>query len=521
MPEIVVSPGTLEDCDFLIDTQVDAIAVGVGAPVPGDDELQPRAGTVHASARYRIDLAELAERAHFSGAAGATHVIDLPRVHAGSSVDLPWRGLPLRIILVGVGQSTHDDITKAGASLGRVTRGLDRVVTTVAATGDPAHAHALAHGYWLAAPQRWSLAAKEGRRPADQLVLLTPPAQVEQVEELLIHAEISAWSTWLSRDLSTVPANYKTPQWLADTMRRLAKEQRDITVTVRDATWLAKNGWGGVLAVGGGSISAPLLVEVTYRPAGAHGVPVVLVGKGVTFDTGGISIKRPRESMIPMKTDMMGAASAFAAVLGASRRKVNTPITALLPLAENHFGANSYRPGDVVTLVDGTQVDVKNTDAEGRLILADALAYATKHLSPSLIIDVATLTGAAALSLGRAHGALYGNTPDLVTQLRSAGERSGEKLWPMPLVSDYNSALESDVADVVNLAPSSVGAGSVTAALFLQRFVGETPWAHLDIAGPSLSDKDKGPSVKGPTGYGARLLVDFLVHYDKRDSGNL
>jgi leucyl aminopeptidase len=237
----------------------------------------------------------------------------------------------------------------------------------------------------------------------------------------------------------------------------------------------------------------------------------VLVGKGVTYDTGGLSIK-PREAMVPMKTDMTGAAVALATVLAAANEGVAHRVTAVLPLAENHFGGASYRPGDVLTIHGGTTVEIANTDAEGRLLLADALAYADAELEPDVVIDVATLTGAAKVALGTQLGALYGTDDELVAALAAAGEASGELVWPMPLVDEYEEAVRSDVADLRHVpADKAIGGGSITAALFLRHFAGRRPWAHLDIAGPARAGADRHEVTEGATGFGARLLLRYLV----------
>jgi len=237
---------------------------------------------------------------------------------------------------------------------------------------------------------------------------------------------------------------------------------------------------------------------------------VVVVGKGITFDTGGLSIK-PREAMVPMKTDMAGAAVALANVLGAAEAGLPHRVTAVLPLAENAFGGGSYRPGDVLRTYAGTTVEVANTDAEGRLVLADALAFADATLDPDVLIDVATLTGAASLGLGKQHAALYGADADLVAALEAAGTASGEPVWHMPLVEEYVDAVRSDVADLRHVPrDAKFGGGSITAALFLREFVGRRRWAHLDIAGPARAGSDAHEVTAGATGFGARLLLRYL-----------
>jgi len=333
--------------------------------------------------------------------------------------------------------------------------------------------------------------------------------------EVLRSAAATARAVWLARDLANMPSNLKNPAWLATQAQRLAAEN-GLQLRTRDEQDLEREGFGGTLAVGKGSASAPRLLELSYTPAApaGSGSHIVLVGKGITFDTGGLSLK-PREAMVPMKTDMAGAGVVLAVLSAAAELGVRHRITGLLPLAENAIGASSYRPGDVVTVYGGTTVEIGNTDAEGRMVLSDALAYAVASLDPDVLVDVATLTGAASRGLGRRHAALYSNTPELVAAFEAAADRSGERVWHMPLAEvqeEYGFALESSVADISHIASaaSKVGGGSITAALFLKEFVGDTPWVHLDIAGPARADKDEAEVTKGATGYGARLLLAFL-----------
>lgn len=508
VPEVVNAAGTLASCTFLDSDDVDAIAIAIGAPVDGDDELQPRAGTVDASARYGIDLAELADRANFNGAAGTTHTLDLPTVHARTAQTLPWAGLAQRIIFVGVGRESAVDLRRAGAALARASVGLARVVSPLAADTTDDDARAFIEGYLLACYTQPRLSARKRERgPAEQLVLLgNVPDRV--IESATRHA----WVTWLVRDLTNVPSNIKSPQWFTDRVLELSATE-GLDVTVWDEAALARDGFGGILAVGGGSARPPRLVTVSYTPfdvedaeAGRH---LVIVGKGITYDTGGLSIK-PREAMVPMKTDMAGAAVALATVLGASQARSPHRVTAVLPLAENHVGADSYRPGDILTLRGGTRVEIANTDAEGRIVLADALAYADAELAPDLLLDVATLTGAASVGLGRGHAALFSSDADLVTALEGAARSCGEQVWQMPLVEDYMPALRSEVADLRHVPMTAAGGGAITAALFLREFTGSRRWAHLDIAGPARATSASHEVPQGATGYGARLLLRFV-----------
>ncbi|MBD7919502.1 leucyl aminopeptidase family protein [Cellulomonas sp. Sa3CUA2] len=515
-PTVVLHGASVVDSPLLTDGSVDAVAVQVAPGRAGDDALQPRSGTPQAAARYGIDLSELAERAGLTGAAGEAFTVHLP-LPVGSSVELPWAGLPPRIVLVGVGDESPTALRRAGAALARATRGLRRVAATVGAqthhddAGAAQAARAVTEGYLLAAYSHPRITATPDTKAAAELVLLGRDGAA--VAAAVETARTGAEATWLVRDLANTPSHVKDPAWMADRARRLATKA-GLDVQVLGPRELAAGGFGGILAVGSGSASTPRLVRVSYTPTGGGGRHVVVVGKGITYDTGGLSIK-PREAMVPMKTDMAGSAVALATVLAAARAQVPHRVTAVLPLAENHVGAASYRPGDVVTIHGGTTVEIANTDAEGRLVLADALAWADATLDPDVLVDVATLTGAATLGLGRQHAALYGTDDALVAALTAAGDRTGELVWHMPLVADYEEAVRSSVADLRHVPEDRrIGGGSITAALFLRRFVGERTWAHLDIAGTGRSTSDKHEITEGATGYGARLLLEYLSTLD-------
>ncbi|WP_210727054.1 leucyl aminopeptidase family protein [Sanguibacter hominis] len=510
LPEVVVASGRLADCTFLNADEVEVVVLPVAPGPEEEDGLEPRHGTIDAGVRYGIDLAELAERADFDGRAGQAHVIDLPRPQRAGTA-LPWAGLPERVVLLGLGRGSVGDMRKAGAALARRTRGRGRVLTTATGTDTPAHQRAFVEGYLLGAYRSPTQATGEpAPAPAEQLVLLG-----SHDEAAVEAAVLAARGTWLARDLTNAPANIANPAWIADVAARLGAEE-GLEIEVRDVAALRRDGFGGILAVGSGSASEPRLVTVSYRPVDDAGAVVagarhvVLVGKGITYDTGGIDVK-PRTSMVTMKTDMAGAAVVLATVLGAARSRSPHRVTAVLPLAENHFDGASYRPADVLRLYDGTTVEVGNTDAEGRLVLADALAYAGTSLAPDVVVDVATLTGAAVQGLGPHHAALYASDDALAATLEASAGRTGERVWRMPLVADYESAVTSSaVADLRNVPVESVGGGSIVAALFLQHFAGEQPWAHLDIAGPSIAEKDKHEIPAGATGFGVRLLLDAL-----------
>ncbi len=493
-PRIRPLPGTLTQALGAGGPRIDVLAL----PIAPGETPQPGDGTREACERLGIDLDQVLR-------------LEAPRAGAGELTRVPWSpsagDLVDRVVLVGTGDGSLTSARLVGAALARANRGRDRLVTTIGSgSAERSAAQAVAEGLVLGS----YLTPRTGVRTP-------PPPPLKRVDlvggepatvtEGVAHGVAVAEATVLARDLANTPSSVKGPAWVAARARRVGVET-GLAVRVRDHRELAAEGFGGILAVGAAAARPPRLVEVSY--AGGGGPHVVLVGKGITFDTGGISLKKT-ESMVSMKTDMSGAAVVLATVRACALLGVKVRVTALMPLAENAIGAAAYRPGDVITQYGGRTVEVRNTDAEGRLVLADALAYADATLDPDVVVDVATLTGAASLALGRGHAALF--TPDdaLAAELTDAGERTGERLWRLPLVPDYRSALDSDHADVCHIATApGVGAGAILAALFLQEFAGPRRWAHLDVAGTARSDKDAGLDSKGGTGFGVRLLLDWV-----------
>lgn len=342
------------------------------------------------------------------------------------------------------------------------------------------------------------------------LLVVREGTDVPAIREAVRRAREWAAATALARDLANAPSNVKDPAWLADTAAGLASAHPGLKATVRDEKWLTEQGFGGVLAVGGGSSRPPRLLELSWQPSEAPESPhLVLVGKGITFDTGGISLK-PADGMEMMRTDMAGGGAVIAAMISIARLGLPVRVTALVPAAENHVSGSAYRPGDVVRHYGGKTTEVGNTDAEGRMVMADALAYAVRQLQPDVLVDVATLTGAMKVALGLRTGGVFSSADELGDRVRAAGERSGESWWPMPLIDDHAEDVRSEIADVRQTPP---GPGNVTAALFLREFTGQLPWAHLDIAGPGRADKPYAEVVAGATGFAARTLVEFVSGY--------
>jgi leucyl aminopeptidase len=319
-------------------------------------------------------------------------------------------------------------------------------------------------------------------------------------------ALVLARATATARDLADTPSGAKSPAWFADQAVAVLGSVPGLELVVRDEAWLAEHGFGGVLAVGGGSSRPPRFLQISWSPEGADR-HAVLVGKGITFDTGGISIK-PNAGMADMRTDCSGGAAVVGAMAAIATLGLPVRVTGLVPLAENHVSGSAYRPGDVVRHYDGRTSEVTNTDAEGRMVLADALGWAVATLEPDVMVDVATLTGAMKVALGVRTGGLFATTDDLARRLVDAGGGTGESWWPMPLSAAYGPDVDSTLADVRQAPP---GPGGIVAALFLQRFTGGLPWAHLDIAGPARCDSPHEEVAKGATGFAARTLVEFCA----------
>ena len=408
-----------------------------------------------------------------------------------------------RLIFVGLGKQLPSDMRTTGAALGRKVRGTSRSLFSLAASarGDVRlHAVALVLGTY-----QWN--QKSGPKKNETPKFFVGDTQAADI----VRARIMAKYVWRVRDLIHTPSNIKSPAWMAIQAKAMAKHE-DLNVKVLAGKDLIE--FGGLLAVGNSSPNpGPRFIEVTYAPKGSSNWPhVVLVGKGITYDTGGVSLKRPYENMIAMKTDMAGAAAVLGVIGAMPEIKPKARVTALLMCAENSISGTAQRPSDVITQYGGTTVEVTNTDAEGRLVLADGLAYADMHLNPDFLVDVATLTGAATQGLSRQYGAMYTRNQSLANVLQAHGEKTGDRVWHMPLIDDYKVALESSVADFSHTADKpKFGAGSVTAALFLEHFAGKRNWVHFDIAGAGRSDTDSGENPKGGTGFGVRLLIDWIA----------
>jgi leucyl aminopeptidase len=321
------------------------------------------------------------------------------------------------------------------------------------------------------------------------------------------HTAEAAWrGATLARDLVVEPSDTLTPDGFIERLAPLEKAGVQITVLKRRD--LAREGLGALLAVGQGSAHKPRLVILRW-PGSIEAPPVVFVGKGITFDTGGISIK-PADKMWEMRADMAGAAAAAGAIYAAALRGSPAPVVAILALAENAIGAESYRPSDVLRSYSGKTIEVVDTDAEGRLVLADALAYAVRQHQPQAIIDLATLTGSIVTALGHHMAGMFTNDPALAAHVAAAGEAVGERVWRMPIGDGHREILNSDIADLRHCSPERMQPDACIAAAFLREFVGDVPWVHLDIAAMDSIETADDTHAQGPTGFGVRLL-DRLI----------
>lgn len=427
-----------------------------------------------------------------------------------------------RVLLVGMGDSGEIDAEKqrhlaaAATSLAR-DRGHERVAILARPSRqlDPAlTASALAEGAVLGAyrydryqSSTRKAGAKRPRPRAVSLVFDELPSPTS-VRQAAARAVIGAESQARARDLSNAPPNEMTPLGLAAAARAAAREA-DLRCRVLRGAELERLGARALLAVGAGSVHPPCLIIMHHpgRGRAAKQKPIALIGKGITFDSGGLSLK-PSNSMAEMKHDMSGAAAVIGTMRAVGQLNLAQPVVGIVAAAENMPSGSAYRPGDIVRAASGKTIEVLNTDAEGRVVLADALHYVQEKFSPRVMVDLATLTGATMVALGPWGTAAMGNNDDLIDELREAGERAHERVWPMPLLPDHYRAIKSTVADIKNTGGPTAGAS--TAGAFLGEFVGDTPWAHLDIAGTGWNSQRTPYHRGGATGVGVRMLLAWL-----------
>jgi len=337
-------------------------------------------------------------------------------------------------------------------------------------------------------------------------IVIADGTKISVLEQACHTGRIMAEATNLARDMVNEPANYMTPTHMAETAAELAETYR-LEISTLEREQMQELGMGALLGVAQGSKQPPKFIVLRYKGSDSEETDAALIGKGITFDSGGISIK-PSESMGDMKGDMAGGATVMAAIIAIAQLKPRLNVVAIIPATENLPDGGALKPADVLTAMGGKTIEIVSTDAEGRLILADALGYARK-LEAKRIVDVATLTGACHVALGDICTGAFGNNQELVDKVIAAGAEAGERIWPMPMYEEYKEQNKSEVADIKNVGGRYGGA--ITAAQFLAEFTAETPWVHLDIAGTSMSEKERNYLVKGATGVAVRTLINFVL----------
>ncbi|MFQ5620825.1 MAG: leucyl aminopeptidase [Candidatus Nanoarchaeia archaeon] len=450
-------------------------------------------------------LTELLKREVFKGEKGQIYTLDSDMTY----------------ILVGLGkeeESTLDKLRLASSSGCRKARsmGVERVTTNLSSLHVPKtnasdRAEAVVEGAIIGLYRFTKCKTEEldKLKHLYELVLLVKDKDVNDTKLGAKRGNIIGTHANIVKDMANAPANIMNPLDMANMARRLAKEAK-LKCTVFDKKKIQKVGLNAVLAVNSGSDIEPRFVILEYSPRKAKKT-ILLVGKGITFDSGGLQLK-PTKGMGEMRYDMTGAAIMMNTIAAAAKLNVKNRIIAVTPCTENLTGGSAYKPADVIKMYNGKTVVVNNTDAEGRLVLADGLAYGIKNFKPDLVIDAATLTGAAIVSLGNVAAPLMGNDEDLIETIKEAGTYTNERVWELPLWDDYKELMKSKLADLSNigLGPRGYEAGSITAGAFLSNFVDETPWAHLDVAGTVWCFAESGYYQKGSTGFGVRLLVNTL-----------
>jgi leucyl aminopeptidase len=430
-----------------------------------------------------------------------------------------------RLVLVGLGSEKELTVERVRQASGRATArarelGVGELATVVHGAGaaglDPAAcAQALVEGALLAnySYDRYRTRDKSRPRGVKTLVITeTDAKKAAEVKRGAARGKVGAEAVCFVRDLCNTPSLDMTPRQVAERALTLADKEARITVKALDENECKKLKMGSFLGVAKGSDEPPRLLVLEYTPQGKAAGTVCLVGKGITFDSGGISLK-PAEGMEKMKYDMSGAAAVLGVFHALKRVQPAVRVIGLAPMTENMPGGHAIKPGDVLIAMNGITIEVNNTDAEGRLILADGIAYGKRFYKPDAIIDIATLTGAVVIALGGQASGIMGNDSELLGRIKGASQRSGERVWELPTWSEYFDLLRSDVADQKNSAGRE--AGTIVGAMFLAPFAEGTPWVHMDIAGTAWNDKDKPYAPKGSSGVAVRLLLDLLENWEQ------
>ncbi|MDP9493510.1 MAG: leucyl aminopeptidase [Thermoproteota archaeon] len=451
-------------------------------------------------------IREIVESKEFTAKEGSMSVIHNT---AGSSIK--------RVLLLGMGDRKNLESEKTRNLTGKVVNkskelATDEFVIVPFKDIDNEHISAIVEGIKLSDYSFSNYKKDEDSTDLNQVRILTGN-DLGAIQSIIKHSSVLSDAVIFTRDISNLPPNDCSPKVLANLSEKLSSDPK-IKVRVIDKEEMESYGFGGILAVGRGSSSSPKLIVIEYSGSTKNDKPIVVVGKAVTFDTGGISIK-PSEKMEEMKYDKCGGCNVIGIMKAISDLDFKTNVVGIIPAVENMPSGDSYRPGDIIRMYNSKTVEVLNTDAEGRIILGDALAFAVKTFAPQAIIDMATLTGAAIVALGSNVAALVGNSRDLVTKILEYSNQTGEKIWELPLFDDYKEQLKSSNADIKNI--GGRGGGAITAAAFLSYFVGDTPWVHLDIAGTAWNQdgtKEKSYNPKGATGFGIRTIVKFIASHN-------
>jgi leucyl aminopeptidase len=417
-----------------------------------------------------------------------------------------------RALLLGMGDKKNLDPEKTRNLTGKVVNkakelGISEFVLIPFKNMDKEHLSAMVEGIKLSDYSFNNYKRDEDRNDLNQVRILIRN-DMKNSQKIIQHSVVVSDAVIFTRDISNLPPNDCSPKDLATLSKKLSENQK-VKVRVIEKEEMKSYGFEGILAVGEGSASSPKLIVLEYSGS-TKNRPIVIVGKAVTFDTGGISIK-PSEKMEEMKFDKCGGCNVLGIMKAVSDLGLDTNVIGIIPAVENMPSGTSYRPGDIIKMYNRKTVEVLNTDAEGRIILGDALSFAVKTFAPKAIIDMATLTGAAIIALGTNVAALVGNDDDLVTKILEYSNQTGEKIWQLPLFEEYKEQLKSSNADMKNIGGRS--AGAITAAAFLSNFVEDTPWVHLDIAGTAWTQegtKEKSYNPKGATGFGIRTIVKYI-----------
>jgi Leucyl aminopeptidase len=417
-----------------------------------------------------------------------------------------------RALLLGMGDKKNLDPEKTRNLTGKVVikakeLGISEFVLIPFKNMDKEHLSAMVEGIKLSDYSFNNYKRDEDRNDLNQVRILIIN-DMKNNQKIIQHSVVVSDAVLYTRDISNLPPNDCSPKDLVTFSKKLSENQK-VKVRVIEKEEMKSYGLEGILAVGKGSASSPKLIVLEY-PGSTKNRPIVIVGKAVTFDTGGISIK-PSEKMEEMKFDKCGGCNVLGIMKAVSDLGLDTNVIGIIPAVENMPSGTSYRPGDIIKMYNRKTVEVLNTDAEGRIILGDALSFAVKTFAPKAIIDMATLTGAAIIALGTNVAALVGNDDDLVTKILEYSNQTGEKIWQLPLFEEYKEQLKSSNADMKNIGGRS--AGAITAAAFLSNFVEDTPWVHLDIAGTAWTQegtKEKSYNPKGATGFGIRTIVKYI-----------